>query len=96
MSEPPKIYYVYVNGFWEGFVERRDGFHLGFFENLLKQTKLNHIEFTKDIHKANILLESHFGKTLVTTKKWEKTIFFQEKRLTSFECLRLYIPMILC
>ena len=76
INEPTKIYYVYVNGFWEGFVERRNGFHVGFFENLLKQTKLTHVEFTKDIHKANILLESHFGKTLVTAKKWEKTIFF--------------------
>jgi hypothetical protein len=71
-----KLYYIYVNSFWSGFVDKTDSNHIEFFENLLKNTKLKNFEITNDFKKANILFESHFGGSLTESKNWEKKIFF--------------------
>jgi hypothetical protein len=49
-------YYIYVNGFWNGFVEKTDANHIEFFENILKQTKLSNYKITNYINLANLLL----------------------------------------
>ena len=67
---------IYINAFWNGFINKTDCINSVFFENLFKKTKLGNFEFTDDLSKANILLESFFGNSMVNIKKWDKTIFF--------------------
>lgn len=69
-------YYIFINGFWSGFVSKNDGIHIGFIETILKKTKLLNFELTDNIDKANILLESCFGSSISNTKKWDKKIYF--------------------
>lgn len=69
-------YYIYVNAFWNGFVNKTDGNHIGFFENLFLHTKLKNFEITNDINTANVLFESLFGQSLSTSKKWTYKIHY--------------------
>lgn len=69
-------YYIYVNGFWGGFVEKTNENHIDFFENLFLKTKLKNFEFTSDINKANVLFESVFGNSLVNFKQWKYKIHY--------------------
>ena len=55
-------YFIYINAFWCGFIEKTDGVNLNFFEILFKKTNISNFEITNDLNKANILLESHFWK----------------------------------
>jgi hypothetical protein len=67
--------YIFLNKFWDGFKERTDAEHIGFFELIFSKTKLYPFEFTNDMNKANILFES-FGDTFYDKKVWNKKIFF--------------------
>ena len=69
-------YYIYVNGFWPGFIDRTDANHIGFFENLFQKTILSNYELTDDINKANVLFESGFSSSFIHTKKWKYKIFY--------------------
>jgi hypothetical protein len=69
-------YYIYVNAFWSGFDNKTDANHIGFFEKIFQETKLNNFELTPDIDKANVLFESLFGKSLITFKQWKYTIYY--------------------
>jgi hypothetical protein len=68
--------YIFVNAFYNGFIDKTDCNHIGFFESIFKNTKLNNFEITNDLNKANILLESCFGNSICLKKKWDKKIFF--------------------
>jgi hypothetical protein len=69
-------YFIYINGFWSGFMDKTDVNHIGFFEDLFKRTKLNNFEFTTNIDSANVLFESSFADTLLNYKKWDLSILF--------------------
>lgn len=69
-------YYIYVNGFWGGFVEKTDANHIDFFEKVLAKTKLSNYTITSDLKEANVLFESVFSKSLVDTKKWTYKIHY--------------------
>jgi hypothetical protein len=82
---------IYVNAFWNGFIDKTDCINIEFFENLFKKTNLSNFEFTNDLSKANILLESCFGNSILDFKKWEKTIFFSGESESRFpRCLNKY------
>lgn len=68
--------YIYINGFWGGFMDKTDVNHVGFFEDLFKRTKLNNFVFTTNINIANVLFESCFADTLLNYKKWRLSILF--------------------
>jgi len=76
-------YYIYVNGFWNGFVEKTDANHIEFFENILKKTKLSNYKITNDIYKANVLLESCFGNSVLGAKSWKHSIFYSGEPFAS-------------
>ena len=67
---------VYCNAFWPGFIEGTDPVHVQFFLELLSKILEQPIEITNNPAKANILLESLFGTSILTTRKWEYSIFF--------------------
>lgn len=67
---------VYINGFWGGFAERTDGVHWGFFEYILERVFDCEIHITGSIDDADILLESYFGSSVFSRKKWKYSIFF--------------------
>ena len=69
-------YYIYINGFWSGFVDKTDANNIDFFENVFKKTKLSNYKITDDINKANVLFESVFGKSLVNNKQWTYKIHY--------------------
>jgi hypothetical protein len=69
-------YFIYTNGFWDGFDNKTDANHIGFFELLFSKTKLKNFQITKDLKKANVLFESLFGSTLVNVKKWKYKIHY--------------------
>ena len=55
-----EIYYVYPNNWWNGFNEKTDANHIGFFELLLSKTKIKNFNITYDLNKANVLLEANY------------------------------------
>lgn len=70
-------YYVFPHNWWPGFIEKRDANHIGFFEALLSKTKLRSFEITRDIHRANVLLEAGYpDEKIHNCKKWAYKINF--------------------
>lgn len=67
---------VYCNAFWPGFVEGTDPVSVGFFLELLSKTFEQPVMVTPDPRVADILLESLFGTSIKSTKKWRYTVFF--------------------
>jgi hypothetical protein len=67
---------VFTNGFWNGFNEKIDGVHFGFFEKILSESFCCDIILTHNIQEADLLLESHFGPSKINIKKWKYSIFF--------------------
>jgi hypothetical protein len=74
---------VYINGFWSGFVEKTNGVHWGFFETILTNVFDTNIEITNTMDKADILLETHFGNSLLDNKQWKYSIFFSGEGVKS-------------
>jgi hypothetical protein len=68
--------FVYCNGFWNGFENKTDGIHWGFFENLFKKIFDENCYLTNNIRDADILLESHFQNSIFFEKSWKYSIFF--------------------
>lgn len=72
-----EIYYVYPNNWWEGFNEKTDGNHIGFFEMLLSKTKIKNFKITYDLNKANVLLEANYpNERIHNYKTWKYKINF--------------------
>jgi hypothetical protein len=70
-------YYIYIYNWWPGFENKSDANHVGFFEKLFLNTKLNNFELTHDLEKANVLLEA--GKPdekMRNIKQWKYKINF--------------------
>ena len=75
------INYIYTNGFWDGFVNKTDANHIGFFENVFKKTKLlGNSKLTNDIRLANVLFESVFAPSLVGIKQWKYKIHYSGEK----------------
>lgn len=69
-------YYIYLNGFWNGFKEESDGINFKHIKNILKETKIKKFKLTDDIDSANVLIESLFDTTKCNYKKWDYKIHF--------------------
>jgi hypothetical protein len=69
-------HHVFINGFWEGFLERTNGVHFGFFEHVLTKSIGSKVIVTQIIDLADILLESHFAPSVLSSKRWTYSIFF--------------------
>jgi len=69
-------YYIYLNAFYYGFVEKTDANTIEFFEKLFSKTILKNFKITNDINIANVLFESVFGNTLADIKVWKYKILF--------------------
>jgi hypothetical protein len=69
-------YYIYLNAFYYGFVEKTDANTIEFFEKLFSKTILKNYKITNDINLANVLFESVFGNTLADIKVWKYKILF--------------------
>ena len=67
---------LYCNAFWPGFIEGTDPVHVHFFLALLTKTFEQSIEITQDPAKADILLESLFGTSILSSRPWKYSIFF--------------------
>lgn len=79
-------YYIFLNGFWNGFAEKTDGISMSFFEELFSKTILRNFKITKDIAIANVLFESVFSNTLTNIKNWKyKILFSGESYVTNKE-----------
>lgn len=70
------IYYIYVNGFWPGFIDKTDANNIDFFEKIFLKTKLYNYKITNDLKIANVLFESVFSSTLVNNKIWKYKIHY--------------------
>jgi len=69
--------YIYINSFWNGFIDKTDPNNIEFLTNILKHTKkINNFEIESDINKANVLIESIFGNSLVAFKDWKYKIHY--------------------
>lgn len=76
--------YVYVNGFWNGFIEKTDANHIGFFERLFETTLLKKYELTTDLTRATVLLESVFARSLCRAKEWLYKIHFSGEPFSGY------------
>jgi len=66
---------IYINSFWPGFIEKTNGVHIDFFTMIL--TRIFGIKILLgNFNESNILLESHFGSSVISLKKWKYSIFF--------------------
>ena len=67
---------IFINGFWNGFIENSDPNKWFFFKYLLNLVFCENITIG-NIYDSDILLESVFSeKTYINYKKWKHTIFF--------------------
>ncbi len=69
-------YYIYINAFWYGFMDKTHANNIGIFENIFSKTIIRNFKITDDLNIANVLFESVFGATLVDVKEWKYKIFF--------------------
>ena len=69
-------YYIYINAFWYGFMDKTHANNIGIFENIFSKTIIRNFKITNDLNIANVLFESVFGATLVDVKAWKYKIFF--------------------
>ena len=67
---------IFINGFWEGFIENTDPTKFSFFKNLFELVFGEQIEIG-NFDESEILFESVFSdKTYINHKKWKYTFFF--------------------
>jgi hypothetical protein len=76
-------YFIYINGFWPGFGDKSDANNIGFFEELLKKTKISKFIITDNINEANVLFESLFAQSLVNFKNWTYKIHYSGESRTN-------------
>jgi hypothetical protein len=73
---------LFVNGFWDGFVEKTNPVHIGFFLDVFKEVFGSDIQLCSQIMESDILLESIFGSSVLGHKGWKYTFLFSgESRL---------------
>lgn len=69
--------HLYAHGFWNGFFDKTDACHIGFFEHLLSEAFDVIVTMTHDINTADVLLEgTHSCGTLLNEKMWKYSVFF--------------------
>jgi hypothetical protein len=73
--------YVYCNGFWNGFKEFSDGINFSFFKHILENVFGTEIQLSGNSETSDILLESHFGNSLLFSKNWKYSLFFSGEGL---------------
>jgi hypothetical protein len=82
------IYKIYIHGWFEGFKEKNEALHLGYFEEILKRTKLQNYVICNNYEDADVLLDSLFDISIVSWKNWKIKIHFtgesRSRELTSF------------
>jgi len=67
---------LFVNGFWNGFVEKTDPVNIRFFSDLFKLVFKEDVTLDTDPRNSDILLESVFGESLVSLKEWKYSFLF--------------------
>jgi hypothetical protein len=68
---------VYFNGFWDGFYDKTDPIHIGFFLRLLSDVYNEEVRISFNMDEADILMESIFTKTTyINYKKWKSSFLF--------------------
>jgi hypothetical protein len=68
---------IVINGFWQGFLERTNPVHIGFFIDLLTSVFKVDITIVSEPYDADILLESIFhNDTFLTIKEWKYSFLF--------------------
>jgi hypothetical protein len=84
--------FVYINNFWDGFKDKKDPVHIGFFLELFSKVFNQPITVSSNIESSDILLESIFGdKSVILYKKWKYSFLFSgESRFLSNTDLSMY------
>jgi hypothetical protein len=73
---------LYVNAFWDGFLDQMNPVHIGFFLDLFKGVFGSDIQLCSQIMESDILLESIFGSSVLGHKGWKYSFLFSgESRL---------------
>lgn len=95
---------VYFNGFWDGFVEKKDPIDIDFFLKLLFDVYNEDIMVTFNLDEADILVESIFtNKTYINSKKWKASFLFTGEsyyapcmlnNLSSYTCILGFNPTV--
>lgn len=68
---------VYFNGFWDGFFEKIDPIHVGFFLRLFSDVFNEEVIVSYNLNEADILIESIFtNTTYVNYKPWKSTFLY--------------------
>ena len=81
------IYKIYIHGWFQGFKEKNEALHLGYFEEILKRTKLQNYVICNNYEDADVLLDSLFDTPIVSWKNWKIKIHFTgESRTREKEC----------
>lgn len=73
--------YIYCSGFWNGFKENIDGINFSFFKHILENVFNTEIRLSENLETSDILLESHFGNSMLFSKNWKYSLFFSGEGL---------------
>ena len=77
--------YIFVHGFWPGFIDKRDAVDFSVFEYILTRAFEQPIYLTDNFLEADILLESHFSQSILFIKQWKPLIDFQKYWIMVFK-----------
>jgi hypothetical protein len=73
---------LFINGFWDGFIEEKNPVHVRFFLDLFKNVFSCPIHISSKFEECDILLESIFENSILDHKKWKYSFLFSgESRL---------------
>ena len=73
---------VFINAFWDGFLDKTNSTHVDFFLLLLNQVFGSPVIISSSIHESDILLESIFGSSVLGHRHWKYSFLFSgESRL---------------
>jgi hypothetical protein len=80
-------YKIYIHGWYDNFIEKNEGVHLGYFEEILKRTNLKNYVITDNYDDADVLFDSLFNINISTWKNWKIKIHFSgESRSREIKC----------
>ena len=62
---------LYINSFWNGFIENIEGVNYNIFEKIIGSVFNAELNITSNLHNADILLETWYGPSVFNNKKWK-------------------------
>jgi len=85
--ESDHLYKIYLHGWFDGFREKNEGLHMGYFEEIFKRSLIKNYIIVNNYEEADVLFDSVFDYSIVNWKDWKIKIHLSgESRTREKEC----------